>query len=301
MPSTPYDPERQPTTGQGRDPGSPAEFTPAAEDRSDRPEPTQAFPSTPGGSDQGPQPVPFDTGTHGSGPPPRPGQYDVGPPATATPSGGWSSGGAGTDWSPGGESADSAPADSDSDTDFASVRAREKEAFGGLKLGSAFFGWLTAVGAIVILVGIVAAVAAGTDLREVIDGTTSGQDRIVGIVVLVAVLFVSYYCGGYVAGRMARFNGVRQGIAVWLWSVVIAAAATAAVALTDNDSRVARELDLPSIAFDTNDVTQQSLIALAIVLAVTLIGAIVGGLAGMRFHRRVDRAGFDPEPERQGY
>ena len=287
MPSSPYDSERQPTTGQGRDPGTHPEFTPAAADQSYRPEPTQAFsaaPSGPGTAQQGSgQQASAQQGSapQDSGPPPRPGQYDVGTPAAANQQGGWSSGN------------DSA----DPDTDFASVRAREKEAFGGLKLGSAFFGWLTAVGAIVILVGIVAAVAAGTDLREVIDGTTSGQDRIVGIVVLVAVLFVSYYCGGYVAGRMARFNGVRQGIAVWLWSVLIAAAATAAVALTDNDSRVARELDLPSIAFDTNDITQQSLIALAIVLAVTLIGAIVGGLAGMRFHRRVDRAGFDPEPD----
>jgi hypothetical protein len=26
-----------------------------------------------------------------------------------------------------------------------------------------------------------------------------------------------------------------------------------------------------------------------------LVGALLGGLAGMRYHRRIDRAGFDPE------
>ncbi|GLY41853.1 hypothetical protein Amsp01_078760 [Amycolatopsis sp. NBRC 101858] len=36
-----------------------------------------------------------------------------------------------------------------------------------------------------------------------------------------AVLLVAYYCGGYVAGRMARFNGVKQGIAVWVWTIVM--------------------------------------------------------------------------------
>ena len=34
--------------------------------------------------------------------------------------------------------------------------------------------------------------------------------------------FVAYYCGGYVAGRMARFDGVKQGVAVWVWALVIA-------------------------------------------------------------------------------
>ena len=36
------------------------------------------------------------------------------------------------------------------------------------------------------------------------------------------ILFVAYYCGGYVASRMARFNGMKQGIAVWVWALVVA-------------------------------------------------------------------------------
>ncbi|MBT9257757.1 hypothetical protein KMZ32_06370 [Phycicoccus sp. MAQZ13P-2] len=43
-----------------------------------------------------------------------------------------------------------------------------------------------------------------------------------GGIALLVVLFVAYYCGGYVAGRMARFNGAKQGLAVWLWALVIA-------------------------------------------------------------------------------
>lgn len=185
------------------------------------------------------------------------------------------------------------PADSDS------VRAREKEAFGGVKVGAAFFGWLTAVGATVILVALVAAVASAFDLGTVVGGETSSQDlRSVGIgaaVAVLVVLFLAYYCGGYVAGRMARFNGVRQGIAVWLWAVLIAAVITGIGLLVD-DVGAASDLNLPNLPVDGDDLTSTGLIALAIVLAVTLIGAILGGLAGMRFHRRVDRAGFAPDP-----
>ena len=39
-----------------------------------------------------------------------------------------------------------------------------------------------------------------------------------GVVVAAVVLFVAYVCGGYVAGRMARFDGIKQGLAVWGWS-----------------------------------------------------------------------------------
>jgi len=274
MSSSPYEPQRgqsgspgeQPSGAvPGPQPGSQSgpEWTPAGEG-SYRAEPTRPFAAADAGRSE---------------PPPRPSQYDVGTPDPAYQ-----------------QAQDPSWAQSDrGDTDYDSVRAREKEAFGGLKLGSALFGWLTAVGATVILIGIVAAVAVGTDLREVIEGQTSGQDRIVGIIVLVAVLFVAYYCGGYVAGRMARFNGVRQGVGVWLWSVLIAAAVTALAAFTDENNRVIQELDLSTAALDFDNITQDSLIVLAIVLGVSLFGAIVGGLAGMRFHRRVDRAGFDSD------
>ena len=61
----------------------------------------------------------------------------------------------------------------------------------------------------------------------------SGDETVgmVGIIVLLVILFVSYYSGGYVAGRMARFHGARQGIAVWGWAVVIAMGLTVVMAL----------------------------------------------------------------------
>jgi len=180
-----------------------------------------------------------------------------------------------------------------SDTDSESVRSREKEAFGGLKLGSAFLGWLTTIGATILLVAVVTAVAAGLG----IDTTVSTQDlRGVGIgvaIALLAILFIAYFTGGYVAGRMARFNGARQGLAVWLWAVLIAVIVTVIGVVAGQQSDITSQVDLPPIPASSSDVTAAGLIGLAVVLATTLIAAILGGLAGMRFHRRVDKAGFD--------
>src|SRR5690242_16179278 len=83
------------------------------------------------------------------------------------------------------------------------------EKFGGANLGAAFFGWLVATGVSVLLIGIIGAIAAG--IGDAQDITQSDAERSAGTVgltsaiVLVAVLLIGYYAGGYVAGRMSRF------------------------------------------------------------------------------------------------
>src|SRR5829696_6134492 len=112
----------------------------------------------------------------------------------------------------------------------------------GINWGAAFFGWVAAMGLAVILTAFVAAVGAavgvtqGTTTPEQAATQIQNQDPqtvgIVGIIVLGVIAFVSYYGGGYVAARMSRFDGARQGFAVWLWAVLVAVvvAVVAAVA-----------------------------------------------------------------------
>jgi uncharacterized membrane protein YfcA len=56
---------------------------------------------------------------------------------------------------------------------------------------------------------------------------------------------------------------------------------------------VLAQLNLPRIPIDEGTATTAGIIALVAVLLVTLLGAILGGKLGERFHRKVDRAGFD--------
>jgi hypothetical protein len=185
--------------------------------------------------------------------------------------------------------------------DRRSVVAREKDRYGGIKWGSAFFGWLTATGTAVILTavlvaaGAVVGVSTDTDAGEV-QGQASqnaGTISVVGAIVLLAVLMIAYYCGGYVAGRMARFNGVKQGIAVWVWAIVIAVLiAVAGVVLGEEYDILDRVGGFPRLPIGGGDVTTGGIIALVIAVVAALVGAILGGLAGMRFHRKVDKAGL---------
>jgi hypothetical protein len=185
--------------------------------------------------------------------------------------------------------------------DRQSVVAREKEQYGGIKFGSAFFGWLTATGTAVLLTALAAAagtavgVANDTDVAEAADQAASdpGTVGLVGGIILLVVLFVAYYCGGYVAGRMARFNGAKQGVAVWLWAVVIAIAVAVLAAVAGDQFNVLGQLNsFPRIPIAEGDVTTGGIIALLVIAAASLAGAVLGGLAGMRFHRKVDKAGL---------
>jgi len=177
--------------------------------------------------------------------------------------------------------------------DLRSVRAREKEAFGGMKFGVAFLGWLTTVGTTVVLVAVTTMIVTGINAGDDLSTQDLRNAGIGAAIALLVILFIAYFAGGYVAGRMARFNGVRQGLAVWLWAVLIAIAFTIVGLIVGDQSDIIGRTNLPDIPVDSNDVTATGLIALAAVLAVTLVAAMLGGLAGMRFHRRVDRAGFD--------
>jgi hypothetical protein len=191
------------------------------------------------------------------------------------------------------DDADRYPAEDDEDR--AAVVDREREALGGVKVGSAFFGWLTATGMAVLLTALVAAGGAAVSLAQGDEADAPNVETIgaVEAVVLLVIFFVAYYCGGYVAGRMARFNGVKQGIAVWVWAVVIAVAVAIAAAVAGDQYDIQSELNnFPRIPSNEGDVTTSGIIAALAIAAVTLIGAIMGGLAGMRFHRKVDRAGL---------
>lgn len=182
------------------------------------------------------------------------------------------------------------------------VVAAEKERFGGIKFGSAFFGWLTAIGLTVILSAIATAIgvgigAANTSTADDAANQATQNAETIGIVsaiVLAIILFVAYYCGGYVAGRMARFDGVKQGLVVWLWGIIIAIILAILAVVAGDQFNVLSSLNgAPSIPVDGSALTTSGLIALAIAVLIPLIAAILGGKAGMHFHRKVDQVGID--------
>jgi hypothetical protein len=182
-----------------------------------------------------------------------------------------------------------------------SVVHREKEQHGGVKVGSAFFGWLTATGMAVLLTALVAAagtavgLATGTKAGEATSEVTQNADTVglVGGIALLVILFVAYFCGGYVAGRMARFDGAKQGFAVWVWALLVAVIVAVVTTVAGSEYNVLSQLNsFPRIPVSEGTLSTAGIVALVAVIVASLVGAVLGGLAGMRFHRKVDKTGL---------
>ncbi len=178
---------------------------------------------------------------------------------------------------------------------------REKEEHGGIKIGSCFFGWLTATGMAVLLTALAAAagtavgLATDTKVGEATDTATRQADTvgIVSAIVLLVIVFIAYYCGGYVAGRMARFDGIKQGLGVWLWAIIVAVLVAVIGVVAGAEFNVLKELNsFPRLPLGEGTMTTAGIIAVVAVLVASLVGALLGGLAGMRFHRKVDKTGL---------
>ena len=175
------------------------------------------------------------------------------------------------------------------------IRARQREEYGGINWGSAFFGFLVAVGMTAILVGLLSAAGAAfgfTDLSQ--SSATAHADTIglVGGILLVGVVCIAYYAAGYVSGRMSRFDGGRQGAAAWVIGLVVTIALGIAGWFFGPDWNVFDKLGLPNVPIDNGTLTVGAAITGVAVLVLSLLAAMGGGKAGARYHWKVDRLAF---------
>lgn len=174
-------------------------------------------------------------------------------------------------------------------TAAAASRARQREEFGGISWPAALVGWLAAAGLAALLTGLVAAAGAVLAVTDVASDSAAETIGIVGGVALVVVLAIAYWLGGWAAGRMARFDGGRQGFAVWVVGI-LAAGVIALVALVGGaEYNVLDRLNIPRVPVDSGTLTTGGLVALLASFVVTLVAAMAGGKVGERFHRKVDR------------
>ena len=173
---------------------------------------------------------------------------------------------------------------------------------GAVSAPSALVGTLVAVSLTVLLLALAAAVVTGTSLEADLRDASWRDAGIAGAAVLAGVLFVSFVCGGYAAGRMARRRGVLQGVMVFFTSLVAVAAATViARLLTDADAdtvlRNLRSVGVPTTGSEWRDVAT---VAGIVSLAAMLLGSVLGGAWGERWHSRLLARAIDPEIGREG-
>ena len=178
---------------------------------------------------------------------------------------------------------------------------RQHDEYGGTNWGAAFFGWIVAVGIGALLTALLSAAGAAIALTELTGEEAADSAEtisLIGGIALLLVALISYFAGGYVAGRMSRFDGGRQGLGVWIVSIVVAIVLAVIGAIAGSEYNVLGGLELPRIPIDEGDLTTGGLIFLVASVLGTLLAAMAGGKAGESYHRRVDALGAHPAATR---
>lgn len=172
----------------------------------------------------------------------------------------------------------------------------EDAGLGPVSALSVLAGVMTAYGTFVLVL----AVTAGVLKLLGVDTTYSESDwRDIGLgagLVTAGVMFVAYLFGGYVAGRMARRAGVTNGLLVFLFGLLIAAGAVVlanAAADTGDVNEIERNLRSAGIPTSGDDWADTGLVVGIAALAAMLLGSLLGGSLGERWHGRLVTRALD--------
>lgn len=164
-----------------------------------------------------------------------------------------------------------------------------QERYGGLSLASVFFGWLVSIAITVLMAGIfgAGATAAGgaLNLTQSQAEEQAGTIGVAGGIALLVILATAYYAGGYVGGRMSRFDGGRQGFGVWLLGLLVTILVAVLGARFGSEYDAFQQASLPSVSIPTDTL---AVAGVGTVVLATLVSAILGGKAGQRYHAEID-------------
>jgi hypothetical protein len=175
------------------------------------------------------------------------------------------------------------------------ARLAREAGIGKLSLLAILAGAVTAFGSFAILLALVSAIAgavgANTDF-----GTLDWREVGIGAgITVAAALLLAYLFGGYVAGRMARRAGWLNGLAVFVLAILVPAILAAILSsqadqVDPNAGSTAlgnlRSIGIPTSGDEWAEIG--TIVGLGSLLAM-LIGSVLGGILGERWHSKQPR------------
>ena len=164
-----------------------------------------------------------------------------------------------------------------------------------VSLGSVLAGVLVAYGAFAIVAAIAGGVlnAMGVDT----DSLSTNDWREYGIVsgaVAAISLFFSYLFGGCVAGRMARRAGALNGALVFLFGILLVAGVAAAIGSQADGDAVLSNLRSMGVPTSGDEYAAIGTFAGLGAIVAMLVGSILGGISGERWHGKLVARALDP-------
>jgi hypothetical protein len=176
------------------------------------------------------------------------------------------------------------------ETDLGGIRER----FGGADLVAGILGMFAALGTLVFLGALLAAGAGEIpyQLNQIdLDGNLQ-EVEVVGALVAIAVVFVSFFVGGWAAGRMARYDGGINGVGVALWFILLVAIFGLLGSWFGAEYNAFSGANLPDwfAQIGADDLTLKAVAGAAAGIAAAVLGGGIGGMLGEQYHRRIDAA-----------
>jgi hypothetical protein len=166
---------------------------------------------------------------------------------------------------------------------------------GKLSFISVLAGVLVAYGAFAVLAALAGAAAAAIGLNTDLSANNWAEFGVGGAIGAAIVLLLAYLFGGYVAGRMARRAGLLHGLAVFVLALVIVALVAAIAAAQTDTSAIRgnlRSLGIPTTGAEWGDVGTLAGIGSLVAM---LLGAVLGGMLGERWHTKLARRAASPD------
>ena len=170
--------------------------------------------------------------------------------------------------------------------------AAAKDRFGGIDLPASLVGMLTALAVLVLLGGLVGAAVGAIGYQTGLSGDDVEDISIASLVGGLVVLAVAYLIGGWTAGRIARYDGARNGLMTGVWTIVLAAALSVLAAWFGSEYDVFANVELPQW-FDRDAVTITAIVSGVVGIATMLVAGLLGGMWGTRYHRLADETILD--------
>ena len=174
---------------------------------------------------------------------------------------------------------------------------RLRDMYGGVDWLASFLGFVFAIVAGAVFSLIAGLVLAPLGFSVNFGGGEIGAAIITGLVLLGILVFLTYFFGGYVAGRLARFDGGRNGAMLLLWSgvtVLVLALVNALLAgllpseISDDINNIIQNELLSTIG----NLSQLGVVGVVVfvgALLLALLGGFLGGRLGSRYHAEIDR------------
>ena len=172
---------------------------------------------------------------------------------------------------------------------------RLRDMYGGVDWLASFLGFVFALVAGAIFAAIAGVVLAPLGFSLNLTGSL-GAAAITGLVLLGVLIFLTYFFGGYVAGRLARFDGGRNGAMLLVWTLLtgllllLAAGVFSGFLPGGAADAIGGFMDSTLSALDSlSSAGVVGIVVAVAVLLLALLGGLLGGRLGSRYHAEIDR------------